>query len=140
VLESAMIDHLTIVVSDYERSKAFYLAALAPLGYCTVMELSREQIPALSVAKTIGLGVGGKPDLWLRPSTDPITPTHIALRASDRATVDAFHRAALAANARDNGEPGLRPHYHPSYYGAFVLDPDGYNLEVVCHERVTDER
>lgn len=134
-----MIDHLTIVVSDYERSKAFYLAALAPLGYVTVMELSREQIPQLPVAKTIGLGVGGKPDVWLRPSSESITPTHIALRANDRATVDAFHRAALAASAKDNGAPGVRAHYHPGYYGAFVLDPDGYNLEVVCHERPAAE-
>lgn len=131
-----MIDHLTIVVSDFERSKAFYLAALAPLGYVTVMELDREQYPQLPVAKTIGIGVGGKPDLWLRPSSEPITRTHIALRADDRATVDAFHRAALAAGAKDNGPPGLRAHYHPSYYGAFVLDPDGYNLEVVCHAPV----
>lgn len=131
-----MIDHLTIVVSDYERSKAFYLAALAPLGYVTVMELHREQFPQLPVPSTIGIGVGGKPDLWLRPSSEPITTTHIALRADDRATVDAFHRAALAAGAKDNGAPGLRAHYHPSYYGAFVLDPDGYNLEVVCHAPV----
>jgi len=129
-----MIDHLTIVVSDYERSKAFYLAALAPLGYSTIMELSRKDIPQLPVDKTIGLGMNGKPELWLRPSDDSVTPTHIALRATDRATVDAFHKAALAAKAEDNGAPGIRPHYHPSYYGAFVLDPDGYNLEVVCHE------
>lgn len=128
-----MLDHLTIVVSDIERSKAFYLAALAPLGYVTIMELTREQIPTLPVDKTIGLGVGGKPDLWLRPSAEGSTPTHIALRADDRATVDAFHGAALAAGAEDNGAPGPRPHYHASYYGAFVLDPDGYNLEVVCH-------
>jgi catechol 2,3-dioxygenase-like lactoylglutathione lyase family enzyme len=131
-----MIDHLTIVVSDYERSKAFYLAALAPLHYVTVMELSREQFPQLPVANTIGIGVGGKPDLWLRPSSEAITTTHIALRADDRATVDAFHRAALAAGGKDNGAPGLRAHYHPNYYGAFVLDPDGYNLEVVCHAPV----
>lgn len=130
-----MIDHLTIVVSDYERSKTFYLAALKPLGYETVMELSREQIPQLPVDKTIGIGVGGKPDLWLKPAED-VTPTHVALRTKDRAVVDAFHAAALAAGATDNGAPGVRPHYHPSYYGAFVLDPDGYNLEVVCHEPV----
>lgn len=129
-----MIDHLTIVVSDYERSMAFYTAALQPLGYETVIELSREQIPQLPVDKTIGLGVGGKPDLWLRPSSETITPTHIAVRAKTRDAVDAFHRAALAAGAKDNGAPGVRPHYHPSYYGAFVIDPDGYNLEAVCHE------
>ena len=129
-----MIDHLTIVVADFERSKAFYLAALKPLGYETVMELTREQIPSLPVDKTIGIGVGGKPDLWLRPTSDGVVPTHIALRTNDRAVVDAFHAAALAAGAQDNGGPGVRPHYHPHYYGAFVLDPDGYNLEVVCHD------
>lgn len=134
-----MIDHLTIVVSDYERSKAFYLAALAPLGYVTVMELSRERVPQLPVSHTIGMCVGGKPDLWLRPSSEPITTTHIALRADDRAAVDAFHRAELAAGAKDNGEPGLRAHYHPNYQGAFVFDPDGYNLEGP-HSRVHPRR
>jgi catechol 2,3-dioxygenase-like lactoylglutathione lyase family enzyme len=120
-----MIDHLTLVVSDYARSKSFYLAALEPLGYATVMELTRAQVPSLPCEATIGIGVAGKPDVWLRPSSDPITTTHIALRADDRATVDAFHRAALAAGATDNGAPGLRPHYHPNYYGAFVLQPRG---------------
>jgi catechol 2,3-dioxygenase-like lactoylglutathione lyase family enzyme len=130
-----VIDHLTIVVSDYEASKAFYTAALKPLGYETVMELSREQIPQLPVEKTIGLGVGGKPDVWLRPCTgaEAVTATHVAVRANDRQAVDAFYRAALEAGGKDNGAPGVRAHYHPSYYGAFVLDPDGYNIEAVCH-------
>lgn len=129
-----MIDHLSLPVSDFARSKAFYLAALEPVGYRAVMELSREQIPQLPVERTIGLGVGHKPDLWLRPSAEPFQPTHVAIRAESRAQVEAFHAAALAAGGEDNGAPGLRPHYHPSYYGAFVLDPDGYNLEVVCHD------
>lgn len=129
-----MIDHLTLLVRDYARSRDFYLQALAPLGYTMVMELTREQIPVLEFPATCGLGVNGKPDLWLRPSADGvIAPTHIAFRAADRATVDAFHAAALAAGATDNGPPGPRPHYHPGYYGAFVLDPDGYNIEAVCH-------
>jgi len=132
----AVIDHLTVYVSDYARSRTFYLAALAPLGYVSVMELTRAEFPSLSVDATIGLGEGGKPDLWLCPSEAPLHPTHIALGAKDRSVVDAFHRAALAAGAEDNGAPGLRPHYHPHYYGAFVLDPDGYNLEVVCHDPV----
>jgi catechol 2,3-dioxygenase-like lactoylglutathione lyase family enzyme len=76
----------------------------------------------------------GPKTVGLRPFSGPVTTTHIALRARERATVDAFHAAALAADATDNGPPGLRPHYHPDDYGAFVLDPDGYNLEVVCHE------
>lgn len=132
-----MIDHLTIVVSDYERSKAFYIAALAPLGYEVVMELTREMIPQLPVDATIGLGIGGKPTVWLRGAEGAVTPTHIALSAKDRATVEAFHAAALEAGAKDHGGPGLRAHYHPDYYGAFVLDPDGYNLEAVCHDPPT---
>lgn len=131
-----MLDHLTLVVTDYERSKAFYLAALAPIGYEEVMELTREQIPQLPVPKTIGIGASGKPSLWLRPTDDAVTTTHIAFRTKDRALVDAFHSAALKAGGIDNGPPGVRPHYHANYYGAFVLDPDGYNIEVVCHEAV----
>lgn len=127
-----MIDHLTLPVADYAASKAFYLQALAPLGYEVVMELTREQVPQLPVERTCGLGAAGKPDLWLKPS-DEVVPTHVAFVAESRAAVDAFHRAALAAGGEDNGAPGLRPHYHPTYYGAFVLDPDGYNVEAVCH-------
>lgn len=128
-----MIDHLTLIVSDYEKSKAFYLSALEPLGYALVMELSRAQILELPFEKGCGLGVRGKPDLWLRPGQS-IVPTHIAFRANSREQVRAFHQAALRAGAKDNGAPGPRPHYHPNYYGAFVIDPDGYNIEAVCHE------
>lgn len=130
-----MIDHMTLIVSDYQKSKAFYLAALEPLGYQVVLELTREQVPDLPFAEAAGLGAGGKPDLWLRPAVgdEKVTPTHVAFAAKSHADVDAFHRAALAAGGRDHGEPGPRPHYHPGYYGAFVLDPDGYNIEAVCH-------
>jgi catechol 2,3-dioxygenase-like lactoylglutathione lyase family enzyme len=122
-----MIDHVGLSVSDFQVSKAFYLAALAPLGYELVMETA-EAGPAA------GIGAGGKPDFWIADG-GPTTPhTHIAFRARDRATVRAFHKAALAAGARDNGAPGLRPEYHPNYYGAFVLDPDGHNVEAVCHD------
>lgn len=127
-----VLDHLTLLVTDYDRSREFYLSALAPLGVEMVMELTRAQIPSLGVDKTCGMGQG-KPTLWLSPSAS-VTPTHIAFTAPDRTTVDAFHRAALAAGAKDNGAPGVRPHYHPDYYGAFVIDPDGYNIEVVCHQ------
>jgi catechol 2,3-dioxygenase-like lactoylglutathione lyase family enzyme len=116
-----MIDHLTVHVSDLDRSLAFYAAALAPLGYVVIMEF-----PGAA-----GLGAGGKPDLWLAPSAS-IVPTHVAF-AADRASVAAFHAAAVAAGGRDNGQPGLRAQYHPNYYGAFVLDPDGNNIEAVCH-------
>ena len=128
-----MIDHYTLLVTDYARSKAFYLQALEPLGYAVVMEVTRAQMPDLPFEAACGLGVGGKPDLWLRPSAGPVVPTHLALRADTRAAVRAFHAAALAAGGSDHGAPGLREHYHPSYYGAFVLDPDGYNVEAVCH-------
>jgi catechol 2,3-dioxygenase-like lactoylglutathione lyase family enzyme len=128
-----MIDHMTLLVSSYERSRAFYLAALAPIGYELVLEITRDLIPDLPFEKSGGLGAGGKPDLWLRPAAGSVAPTHVAFAAKTRAQVDAFYSAALAAGAKDNGAPGLRPHYHPSYYGAFVLDPDGYNIEVVCH-------
>ncbi|MCA9623709.1 MAG: VOC family protein [Myxococcales bacterium] len=129
-----MIDHYSLIVRDYGVSKAFYLAALAPLGYGLVMQLSKAEVPHLPYDEICGLGVGGKPDLWLRPALeDPVSPTHIAFRAESREAVDAFYRAALEAGGRDNGAPGLRPQYHPNYYGAFVLDPDGYNIEAVHH-------
>jgi len=127
-----MIDHYTLLVRDYARSKAFYAAALEPLGYGLVMELTRAQVPSLGVPATCGFGAG-KPDLWLAPTDGEIASTHLAFTAKSRAAVDAFHAAALAAGATDNGPPGVRAHYHPGYYGAFVIDPDGYNVEAVCH-------
>jgi catechol 2,3-dioxygenase-like lactoylglutathione lyase family enzyme len=118
-----VIDHIGIRVSDLPRSTAFYRAALGPLGYAVLMDF----------AFGAGLGRDGKPDLWLYPGSAPADPVHVALACPDRATVRAFHTAALAAGAEDTGAPGLRPEYHPHYYGAFVRDPDGYNLEAVCH-------
>jgi catechol 2,3-dioxygenase-like lactoylglutathione lyase family enzyme len=118
-----MIDHLKLHVADATRSKAFYEQALAPLGYRVVME----PVPDVVV------GMGTRfPDFWLARSDAPTT-AHVAFRADDRAAVDAFHAAALAAGGTDNGEPGLRERYHPGYYGAFVLDPDGNNVEAVHH-------
>ena len=119
-----MIDHITLLVSNYEASKAFYLGALAPLGYTLVLEFE---------GRAGGFGVGGKPDLWIRQVDEPFAPTHLAFHSADRKSVDAFHAAALEAGGKDNGGPGLRVHYHPNYYGAFVFDPDGYNIEAVCH-------
>lgn len=118
-----MIDHLGLPVSDYERSKAFFLQALAPLGAAVVME------------GPFGVGIGrpGKPTLWLHGSGALVAPLHLAFAAQDRAQVQAFHAAALAAGGRDNGPPGLRPHYHPDYYAAFVIGPDDHNVEAVCH-------
>jgi catechol 2,3-dioxygenase-like lactoylglutathione lyase family enzyme len=119
-----MIDHIIITVSDYEASKAFYLKALKPLGYALVMEFG----------KAGGFGTEGMPDFWVREA-EPVNPAvHVAFASPDRSTVDAFHEAALEAGGEDNGAPGLRPHYHADYYGAFVFDPDGNNIEAVCHK------
>ena len=121
-----MIDHLGINVSDYERSRDFYARALAPLGYSLLME---------PVDRTGGFGGSdGKPDFWITDQREPATSNvHVAFASPDRATVDAFHAAALAAGGTDNGGPGVREIYHPHYYGAFVLDPDGNNVEAACH-------
>ena len=125
-----MIDHIGFPVSDYPRAKAFYLGALAPLGYSLVMEVTQEQNDGAAAA---GFGANGKPDFWIGDEGGLNKPLHVAVVAKDRATVDAFYQAALAAGGRDNGAPGIRAHYHPNYYGAFVLDPDGHNIEAVCH-------
>lgn len=133
-----MLDHVSIRVTDYDRSKRFYQAALAPLGYELAMERS----------EGAGFRRGHIPDFWVKQGA-PMSAAehaephelagcggaavHLAFAAADRASVDAFHRAAMAAGGRDNGAPGLRPEYHVNYYGAFVLDPDGYNVEAVCH-------
>jgi|SRR5215218_5181568 len=124
-----MIDHVGINVSDYERSKAFYVEALAPLGYGSAS--SARAAPAGFVEQT---ELGRKPSFWLEATRTPVTENvHISFGAPDRATVDAFHAAALAAGGTDNGAPGVREIYHPHYYGAFVRDPDGNNVEAVCH-------
>jgi len=117
-----MLDHIVINVSDLAASKAFYVQALAPLGISTQLEFPG----------ALGMGRNGKPAFWLRPGGGA-EAVHVAFAAPDRATVDAFHDAALAAGGSDNGGPGLREIYHPTYYGAFVLDPDGHNVEAVCH-------
>ncbi|HEY6641631.1 VOC family protein [Povalibacter sp.] len=126
-----MIDHTGLSVSDFARSKAFYAAALEPLGYQIIMELKPEDTGGYAGA---GFGVPPKPDFWIGMGKPNDPPIHIAFRAATRAVVDRFYEAAMAAGGRDNGPPGLRPHYHPDYYGAFVLDPDGHNIEAVCHD------
>jgi len=131
-----MIDHTGVVVSDIDRSKAFYRAALAPLGMDLLMELSAAVTRTHDMA---GYGVPPKPEFWINTGTPNVPPVHVAFRAADRAQVDAFYQAALAAGGRDNGAPGERPHYHRNYYGAFVLDPDGHNIEAVCHERPSQD-
>ncbi len=117
-----MLDHVTLKVRDLEKAKAFYSAALKPLGYAVMMEFG----------SYAGLGAG-KPDFWITADPETVRATHIAFGAKDRKVVDAFYEAAIAAGATDNGKPGIRADYHPSYYAAFVHDPDGNNLEVVNH-------
>ncbi len=126
-----MLDHLGIPVADYRRSRAFYEQALAPLGYAVVMEVTREMTGAY---EGCGFGPPGRPQFWVgEGGGEAGRGMHIAFVAQSRADVDAFHAAAIAAGGSDNGAPGLRPHYHPDYYGAFVIDPDGHNVEAVCH-------
>ncbi|MBY0402069.1 VOC family protein [Myxococcota bacterium] len=117
-----MLDHLTLHVGDYPTSRAFYLQALAPLGIGIVVEFG----------EVAGFGRDGKGEFWLAAGP-PQAPMHIAFAAATRAEVDAFHAAALAAGARENGGPGVRAIYHPCYYGAFVIAPEGHNIEAVCH-------
>jgi catechol 2,3-dioxygenase-like lactoylglutathione lyase family enzyme len=128
-----MIDHTGVGISDYERSKRFYTRALAPLGYTLLMEVPRVHTGGVGVA---GFGVAPKPDFWIHEGQASKPAIHVAFRADSRSLVDAFYRAAIEAGGTDNGPPGLRPHYHPNYYGAFVRDPDGHNVEAVCHEPV----
>lgn len=125
-----MLDHIGLSVSDFPRSRAFYMSALAPLGYAPVLDLTREQTGSY---EGTGFGAHGRPYFWIGAGETRSGPTHIAFTAISRADVDRFHAAAIAAGGRDNGSPGLRAHYHPDYYGAFVLDPDGHNVEAVCH-------
>ena len=126
---SGLIDHMSLSVSDLTKAKAFYDHALAPLGIRMVLEL-----PASVTGGADCAGYGhDNGDLWLSASGKAQPAVHIAFAAASRTEVDAFYHAAIAAGGKDNGAPGLRPHYHERYYGAFVLDPDGNNIEAVCH-------
>ncbi|MGB6118137.1 MAG: VOC family protein [Mesorhizobium sp.] len=124
-----MIDHTGCCVSDWDKSKAFYDAAFAALGGAMLHQVPKEYTGGANVC-----GYGRtKPDWWISDRGEPGPGRHIAFSARSRAEVDAFYTAAMAAGGRDNGPPGPRPHYHANYYGAFVLDPDGNNVEAVCH-------
>jgi len=125
-----MLDHTGIAVSDWDKSKRFYEAALKPLAIVVVLEVTPEQSGGGAHA---GFGKSAKPVFWIGTGQHVSGPSHFAFTAESRAAVDEFYRAALAAGGRDNGAPGIREHYHPTYYGAFVLDPDGNNVEAVCH-------
>lgn len=125
-----MIDHAGLQVFDPKKSRLFYEQALGPLGYKMIAQVPLEYTEGKVV---LGFGVPPKPDFWVAEGTPNKPALHFAFRAENRKQVDAFYRAALAAGGRDNGAPGPRPHYHENYYGAFVLDPDGHNIEAVCH-------
>jgi len=122
-----MLDHIAFAVQDYDRSAALYEAALLPLGYKPVMQFDNEE------GKVVGFG-RDRPVFWVGDGGALVGRLHVAFVADDRASVDAFYAAAIAAGATDNGPPGLRPHYHPHYYAAFVRDLDGHNVEAVCHK------
>ena len=124
-----MIDHISLRVSDFKRSRAFYDATLKPVGMEVVMDVG---VPGVEGA---GYGPPGKPVFWIdaAPGAAASGPAHVAFTAENRPAVDAFYKAAMAAGGRDNGPPGVRREYHPDYYGAFALDPDGNNVEAVCH-------
>ena len=125
-----MIDHIGLAVADMKRARAFYLNALKPLGIVVIEEVSAEETGGEAHAH---FGAGGKPFFSIGTGTKPKGGTHVAFAARTRAEVDNFYKAALSAGGRDNGPPGPRPHYHATYYGAFVFDPDGNNIEAVCH-------
>jgi catechol 2,3-dioxygenase-like lactoylglutathione lyase family enzyme len=126
-----MIDHTGVVVSDFYRSKQFYLAALEPIGFSLLAEFPASITGHTDVA---GFGEPPKPEFWISRGNPNNPRVHVAFRVSSRNLVDAFYKAAIDAGGTDNGRPGVRAHYHPNYYGAFVLDPDGHNIEAVCHE------
>lgn len=134
-----MLDHMTFRVADIQRAKAFYSAALAPLGYSLCFEGNFGfNVLGFDYADPSEPS-GRKADVWFvdgpSPYGGPATTSgcHLAWKAASRAEVDAFYRAAIAAGGKDNGAPGLRPDYHPHYYGGFVIDPEGNNIEAVCH-------
>lgn len=124
-----MLDHVGFPVSDFAASKDFYEQVLIPLGYELVMHVDQPD-----TGRHAGFGRNGHPQFWITEGVPIVGRLHVAFAAEDQASVDAFYKAAIMAGASDNGPPGLRPHYHPDYYGAFVFDLDGHNIEAVCHE------
>ena len=131
-----MIDHTGVTVRNPQTSRTFYEGALAPLGYAVLAEIPMAHTGGRVV---LGFGIAPKPDFWMAEGEPNVPAIHVAFRAETRAAVDAFFAAAIAAGGRDNGAPGLRPHYHKDYYGAFVLDPDGHNIEACCHAPPSDK-
>lgn len=128
-----MIDHLSTYATDFPATRAFYVAVLAELGHAVQFEMTLDADPALPGRRACAFGPEGRPVFWVIEVREPASPRHVAFTASDRAAVDAFHAAGLVAGGDDNGAPGLRTIYHPDYYGGFLTDPDGNNVEAVCH-------
>ena len=128
-----MLDHVGFAVSDIERSRRFYEAALAPLGYTLVMDIPPEQNAQGGGGRALGFGTSDNPFFWVADNQQVGEGTHVAFRVDRRELVHAFYEAAIGAGGRDNGGPGIRERYHPTYYAAFVYDPDGFNIEAVCH-------
>jgi len=126
-----MMDHIGLAVADFERSKSFFINALAPLDITLLMEVTAEQTGGDAHA---GFGAEQKAFFWIGNGRKSTSGVHVAFTAKSRSQVDAFYQAAMTAGGRDNGPPGLRPQYHPNYYGAFILDADGNNIEAVCHQ------
>jgi len=126
-----MIDHTGLIVSDFEKSKKFYSLALSAIAYELLTDVPAAVNGRANIA---GFGELSTPDFWVIHGTPNVPPVHVAFRVGSRAIVDAFYKAAIDAGGKDNGKPGIRAHYHPNYYGAYVLDPDGHNIEAVCHD------
>jgi catechol 2,3-dioxygenase-like lactoylglutathione lyase family enzyme len=126
-----MLDHIGLAVTDFERSKSFFVEALAPLNFTLLVEVTAEQTGGDAHA---GFGAEERPHFWIGNGRRPVGGLHVAFTAESRSQVDAFYQAGLSAGGRDNGGPGLRPHYHPNHYAAFILDPDGNNIEAVCRK------
>ncbi len=131
-----MIDHLSTYATDFDRTRDFYTAVFAPLGYRQLMEFTKAEDEDLPGRRICAFGPDGNPAFWVIEVSMPYTPRHTAFCADSRAAVEAFHQAGLEAGGSDHGGPGVRPEYHPHYYGAFLIDPDGNNVEAVCHAPV----
>jgi catechol 2,3-dioxygenase-like lactoylglutathione lyase family enzyme len=127
----SIIDHMGLSFADYPRALAFYERALAPLGIALVMQVTKGQSGGYEGA---GFGVDRKPSFWIGSGGKTSPGLHVAFVTGTRTAVDTFYDAAIAAGGADNGKPGVRAQYHPNYYGAFVLDPEGHNIEAVCHK------